>query len=153
MRSFECSQDVIEAYQPAGTAHTWHTNHPLVNTNTTGADEQLADSDPLATTNSAARLDSVASRLDNAPATVDAALDALRACDDDEHPVCRGPEKGDAFTYAATVAALRPEEIDWYVTDGPPDRAEPSLLHLTPESGPHANEREAFTHPRGAGSA
>lgn len=93
--SFECSPNKVVEYRPrADGLRVCHTNHPLINDDTSKF-EELNDSNSggsqLGNTNSCSRLASIAARTVHRDGIVslDDLKSALRAKDDPDNPVCR----------------------------------------------------------------
>jgi len=91
-----------------------HTNHPLA---AAGAAEDAGYSE-----NSQARLASLSVRLGGAAAGFAPLAEALCACDDPRHPVCRpaGSNALAGFTTGSMVSRLAPGGVTTWISLGPP---------------------------------
>lgn len=116
VRSFEASAAGVTEYHPPSPDRVLHTNHPL--TEVQGRPET-----DEARANSVARLKSLERRLGAGKADVGAIKAALSACDDPRNPVCRIPDEDAGligFTTGSMISALGAEEIQSWVSPGPP---------------------------------
>jgi hypothetical protein len=114
VRSFEASAAGVVEYRPARAGWVLHTNHPLA---AAGASEDAGYGE-----NSRARLASLTARLSGAAAGFAPLAEALGACDDPRHPVCRpagtGPLAG--FTTGSMISRLAPGGVRTWISPGPP---------------------------------
>jgi hypothetical protein len=114
VRSFEASAAGVVEYRPDKTGWVLHTNHPLA---AAGAAEDAGYSE-----NSQARLASLSVRLGGAAAGFAPLAEALCACDDPRHPVCRpaGSNALAGFTTGSMVSRLAPGGVTTWISLGPP---------------------------------
>lgn len=125
--SFEASAAGVTAYRPPDPSRVLHTNHPL--SEETGRPETEA-----ARENSAARLASLATRLQTGTPGLADFQAALASCDDPRHPVCRTGGVGNiGFTCGAMILALRRDEpVQSWISKGPPSREGYESMSLRP---------------------
>jgi hypothetical protein len=114
VRSFEASAAGVVEFRPAGFGWVLHTNHPL-------AAEGGAE-DAGYRGNSQARLASLTARLTGAPAGFAPVAEALCACDDPRHPVCRaaGESALAGFTTGSMISRLAQDGVTTWISPGPP---------------------------------
>ncbi|WP_223033413.1 C45 family autoproteolytic acyltransferase/hydolase [Hanstruepera marina] len=127
---FEASANQVVRFNPKNTNGTvYHTNHPIVNTDTKAWYEKHKPTDDnvekLQNTNSYLRLAALETRMVANPiVSQDIIMDALRSKDNPENPVCRN-NKGDGsgFTFASVIMTLT-GNLNFQITAGPPDESE-----------------------------
>ena len=141
--NLECSANQVVPFEPTG-AHgvVWHTNHPLVNSDTQPGYQ--AESHPFIP-NSTARYQSLERRLTQPPAgtRLDWVKGILTSRDSAEHPICSS--KGEAefyrqiglFTFASTIMVLGNEPA-LHVSLGPPDTVPYHCFGFGKHNGPGA---------------
>jgi hypothetical protein len=114
VRSFEASAAGVVEYRPSGAGWVLHTNHPLA---AAGGDEDAGYRE-----NSQARLASLSARLGGAATAFAPLAEALCACDDPRHPVCRaaGASALAGFTTGSMISRLAPGGVTTWISPGPP---------------------------------
>lgn len=131
--SFECSAHQVSAFRPAElTDRVYHTNHALANNDTSYVDRHVNGktiADRCRSPSSPARLASIAARMGDPVRKIDVAhaMDAMRAKDDPNAPVCRDGNNAakDAqigFTFGSIICEISDDPV-MHVAAGPPCRS------------------------------